>query len=340
MELIFPFSEYWGLYLAFSAFVLAMLVLDLGVLHRTAREVTLKEAAVWSGVWIGLALAFNVLLYQFIIWKFSGNPEFDVAHGSSESAASKLGLEFLTGYLVEKALAVDNIFIFLLVFSFFGIPKQYRHRVLFFGILGALVFRVLFIALGSVLMKFHVVVLLFGIFLILTGIKTILSKEKSMDPSKSPALRLLARVLPMTPELHGQKFFSRVAGKWHATPLFAALIFLEVSDIVFAVDSVPAIFAITKEPFIVFTSNIFAILGLRSMYFLLEGVVGKLRYLKHGLGAILVFVGLKMTWLNGAFGGKFPVTWSLGIIAGILALAVIASLWAGRNGNGSKTPAS
>jgi tellurite resistance protein TerC len=326
MSLIFPFSEYWWLYLAFSGFVLAMLVLDLGILHRKAREVALKEAAIWSGVWIGLALAFNVLLYQFILWKFSGNSEFVLIHGSPNAAATKLSLEFLTGYLVEKALAVDNIFIFLLVFSFFGIPKEYRHRVLFFGILGALVFRVLFIALGSVLMKFHLVVIVFGIFLILTGIKTFLSKDKPLDPDKSPAMRLLTRLLPVTSQLDGQNFFTRISGKLHATPLFAALIFLEVSDIVFAVDSVPAIFAITKEPFIVFTSNIFAILGLRSMYFLLEGVVGKLRYLKHGLGAILVFVGLKMTWLNSLFGGKFPVTWSLGIIAGILVVAVIASL--------------
>ncbi len=328
MSLIFPFSEYWWLYLSFSGFVLAMLVLDLGILHRKAREVALKEAAVWSGVWIGLALIFNALLYQFILWKFSGNSDFCLIHGSPDAAATKLGLEFLTGYLVEKALAVDNIFIFLLVFSFFGIPKEYRHRVLFFGILGALVFRVLFIALGSVLMKFHLVVIIFGIFLILTGIKTFLSKDKPLDPDKSPAMRLLTRLLPVTSRLDGQNFFTRIAGKLHATPLLAALIFLEVSDIVFAVDSVPAIFAITKEPFIVFTSNIFAILGLRSMYFLLEGVVGKLRYLKHGLGAILIFVGLKMTWLNGFFGGKFPVTWSLGIIAGILAVAVIASLWA------------
>jgi tellurite resistance protein TerC len=327
MPLIFSFTEYWWLYLAFSGFVLAMLVLDLGVFHRKAHEVALKEAAIWSGIWIVLALVFNALLYQFIIWKFSGNPEFSLLHGSPEGAATKLGLEFLTGYLVEKALAVDNIFIFLIVFSFFGIPKEYRHRVLFFGILGALFFRVIFIALGSMLMKFHIVVLIFGVFLILTGIKTMLAKDKPLDPSKSPAMRLLTRFLPVTDQLAGQNFFTRIKGELHATPLFAALIFLEVSDIVFAVDSVPAIFAITKEPFIVFTSNIFAILGLRSMYFLLEGVVGKLRYLKHGLGAILIFVGLKMTWLNSLFGGKFPVTWSLGIIAGILAIAIIASLF-------------
>ncbi len=224
------------------------------------------------------------------------------------------GVEFLTGY-IEKSLSVDNIFIFVLVFSYFAIPSKYQHRVLFYGILGALVFRAIFIAIGSALMQYHWVIVVFGVFLILTGLKMMFAPEKGLEPDKNPLIRLFRRFVPLTPQMHDEKFFVRLNNIWHATPLFVALLFLEATDVIFAVDSVPAIFALTKEPLIVFTSNIFAILGLRSMYFMLAGAVDKFYMLKYGLAVVLIFVGSKMTWLNSWYGGKFPVSYSLGIIS-------------------------
>ncbi len=325
--ILFPFAHYWGFYLGFTLFVLLMLALDLGVFHREAHVVGFKESAVWTAVWIGLALAFNWGLYQYALWKFPQDPRLLAVPGfDPRVAAERTGLEFLTGFIVEKSLAVDNIFVFVVVFTYFAIPPKYQHRVLFFGIVGALVFRVLFIALGSVLLQYQAIVIVFGVFLILTGFKILFAPEKPIDPEKNPVIKLLRRCVPVTPEFEGPRFFVRRGGILHATPLFVALVFIEVSDIIFAVDSVPAIFAITKEPFLVFTSNVFAILGLRAMYFMLAGVIHKFRYLKYGLGLVLVFVGLKMVWLNEAFGGKFPVTWSLGIIVAVLSASIAASL--------------
>lgn len=326
---LFPFAEYWWFYALFTGTVLGLLALDLGVFHRDAHEVRFKEAATWSVIWISLALLFGFALWQYAGWKLPQDPRLLAAGmtaGEAAQLADRTALEFLTGFVIEKSLSVDNIFVFVVVFSYFAIPAKYQHRVLFYGILGALVFRIIFISLGAALMQFHWVIWVFGAFLILTGIKILFASEKPIEPDKNPIIRLLRRVLPVTPALEGDKFLLRKAGVWHATPLFVALVFIELSDIVFAVDSVPAIFAITKEPLIVFTSNVFAILGLRALYFLLAGVMHKFWALKYGLGVILVFVGLKMIWLNEAFGGKFPVTWSLGIIAGILAAAVAASL--------------
>lgn len=326
---LFPLADYWWLYVGFVVFVLAMLALDLGVFHREAHEVGFKESAIWSAVWVSLALVFNLLLWWYCQWKFPQDPRLLAVPGFDPDVAAKgAALEFLTGFIVEKSLAVDNIFVFVVVFNFFAIPAKYQHRVLFFGILGALVFRVIFIALGAVLMQYKWVVVLFGVFLILTGIKILVAGDHPIQPERNPVIRLLRRFLRVTPQIEGQRFFLRKDGLLYATPLFVALVFLEVSDIIFAVDSVPAIFAITKEPLLVFTSNIFAILGLRAMYFLLAGVVHKFRYLKYGLGLVLVFVGLKMVWLNEAFGGKFPITWSLGIIAGIIGASVVVSLLA------------
>jgi tellurite resistance protein TerC len=213
-----------------------------------------------------------------------------------------------------------------MVFSYFAIPAKYQHRVLFYGILGAIVFRAIFVAMGAALMQYHWVVAAFGVFLIFTGIKIIIAKEKAPDPGKNWLVRLLRRAFPVTPDLRGSHFFVREAGRLHATPLLVALVFLEATDIVFAVDSVPAIFAFTTEPMIVFTSNIFAILGLRSMYFMLAGVINKFHLLKYGLAVVLVFVGLKMVWLNPLYGGHFPISWSLGIILGTILLSIIASL--------------
>jgi tellurite resistance protein TerC len=225
--------------------------------------------------------------------------------------------------------------VFVLVFAYFSIPPQYQHRVLFYGIIGALAFRAIFIALGAALMQYHAVVLLFGAFLLLTGVKMLWSPEQKIEPDRNPLVRLFRRVMPVTSGLHGQRFLVWADGKWHATPLLVALLFLEMSDIIFAVDSVPAIFAISREPLIVFTSNVFAILGLRAMYFMLAGAVERFHLLKYGLACILIFVGLKMVWLNDVFDGKFPITWSLGIIASLLAASVIASwLWPARGDHG------
>jgi tellurite resistance protein TerC len=314
-------------YVGFTLFVLIMLALDLGLFHREAHEVSFKESLTWSIVWISLALIFNFLFYKYAGWKFENDERLLAIPGfNGEVAAKQVGLEFLTGFIVEKSLAVDNIFVFVVVFTFFAIPLKYQHRVLFFGILGALIFRIIFIALGSILLQYGWIVIVFGIFLILTGLKIIFAPEKPIDPEKNPVIKLFKKIFPVTPKIEGQKFFIRKEGVLYATPLMIALLFIEVSDIIFAVDSVPAIFAITKEPLIVFTSNVFAILGLRAMYFMLAGIIHKFRYLKYGLGIVLVFVGLKMSWLNEAFGGKFPITWSLLIIVVIIGSSILVSL--------------
>ncbi len=312
--IIFPFAEYWWIYLGFTVFVLMMLALDLGVFHRKAHEVSFKEATVWSIVWVSLALLFNVGFYYYAASKFPA----DVAWTKS--------LEFLTGYIVEKSLSIDNIFIFVMVFGYFAIPAKYQHRVLFYGILGALIFRAIFIGAGAWLMQFHWIIYIFGAFLILTGIKMMLVPDKEMNPEKNFLIRLFKRFVPVTHELHGQNFFVRQNKILHATPLFIALLFLELTDIIFAVDSVPAIFALTNEPLIVFTSNVFAILGLRAMYFMLAGAIDKFYLLKYALSVVLIFVGLKMVYLNDAFGGKFPISWSLLFIGATIAVSVFVSL--------------
>jgi tellurite resistance protein TerC len=314
VDVLFPFATYWWFYAGFSAFVLLLLALDLGVFHRHAHVVSFRESLIWSVVWIALALAFN---YGFYLYAAA-------QHGPE--AGSQLGLEFLTGYVVEKALAIDNIFVFVLVFAYFRVPAQYQHRVLFYGIIGALLFRALFIAMGSMLMQYSWVALLFGAFLLLTGAKMLYAPEQKVEPDKNPAMRLFRRVVPVTPHYHGQRFLVRHEGRWHATPLLVALVFLEMSDIIFAVDSVPAIFALTREPLVVYTSNVFAILGLRAMYFLLADAIDRFHMLKYALALILIFVGLKMVWLNDAFGGKFPIAWSLAVIGGLLLIGVLGSL--------------
>ncbi len=315
MDLFFPFTDYWWFYAGFVGFVLMLLAIDLGVFHRRAHVVSFRESLAWSVVWVALALAFSYGFYLYAASKFGPD------------AGRQLGLEFLAGYIVEKSLAVDNVFVFVLVFAYFGIPPLYQHRVLFYGIIGALLFRAIFIAIGSALMQYHVVVLVFGAFLILTGVKMLWAPERRLEPDKNPIVRLLRRFMPITPHLHGQHFVVDIDGRRHATPLLVALLVLEMSDIIFAVDSVPAIFAVSREPLIVFTSNVFAILGLRAMYFMLAGAVERFHLLKYGLAFILVFVGLKMVWLNGMFDGKFPITWSLAIIGALLAASIAASLW-------------
>ena len=326
-DVLFPFAEYWWFYAGFTLFVLFMLALDLGVFHRKAHAVSFKEAATWTGVWISLALTFNGLLYLYANRRFLNSPDLLAIPGfDPEAAAWRTALEFLTGFVIEKSLSIDNIFVFVVVFGYFRIPAEYQHRVLFYGIIGALIFRAMFIAAGSVLMQYHWVVVAFGIILIVTGIKLAFAGDKKIEPERNLLIRLCRTIVPVKPELHGQSFFVRIKGVLHATPLFVALLFLEATDVVFAVDSVPAIFALTREPLIVFTSNIFAILGLRALYFMLAGAMDRFHLLKYGLALILVFVGAKMAWLNELFGGKFPIEVSLAIIAAILSACIGLSL--------------
>jgi tellurite resistance protein TerC len=325
--LLFPLADYWWLYLTFIGIVFALLLLDLGVFHKKAHVVSIKESVTWSLVWISLALLFDTGLYYYALQTFPTDVRLTALPGFDAAVAAKgVGLEFLTGFIIEKALAIDNIFVFIVVFSYFSVPAIYQHRILFFGIIGALIFRGIFIALGASLLQYHWIVLVAGAFLILTGIKILFVPEKKSDPGANPIIKMVKSVFPVTPQIEDHRFFVRKEGVFYVTPLFLTLIFIEFSDIIFAIDSVPAIFAITNEPLIVFTSNIFAILGLRSLYFLLAGIVAKFRYLKFGLGFILIFVGLKMVWLNEAFGGKFPIGWSLGIIGAILCSSCLASL--------------
>ncbi len=293
-----------ALWAAFVAFVLLLLAVDLGVFHREAHAVTLKEAGVWSAVWVSLALAFNGLVLHWF------GPE--------------RGLEFLTGYLIEKALAVDNIFVFYAIFAYFAVPSIYQHRVLFWGVLGALVMRALFIFAGATLLaRFHWVMYAFGAILVVTAVRLLTLPDDGIHPEKNPAYKLLRRFIPAVSEYHGARFTIVQAGKRYATPLLIVLILLEWTDLVFAIDSIPAIFAITSDPFIVFTSNIFAILGLRSMFFLLQGVIGKFHLLKPALAAVLLFVGAKMLLTDFV---KLPIAVSLGVVAALIATGVVASL--------------
>lgn len=309
-----------GWWIGFNAAVLALLALDLGVFHRKAHEVRFKEAITWSVVWIALALIFNLGIWQGWV---GGYP------AELRGVAAK---EFLTGYIVEKSLSVDNVFVFAMIFAYFAVPAIYQHRVLFYGILGALVMRAVFIFTGVWLIeRFEWVLYVFAVFLIITGAKMIWAKGKQIDPEKNPVMRLARRLLPVTQQYDGQKFFTRIDGRLFATPLFLVLLFVETTDVIFAVDSIPAILIITKDPFIVFTSNVFAILGLRALYFALAGFMQMFHYLTYGLAVILIFIGGKMFYqaaYKALYGleYKLPIEFSLGVIGALLATAVIASL--------------
>ena len=292
------------LWAAFIAFVLAMLAIDLGVFHRKAHEVSLTEAGIWSTVWVALAAVFNIGVYFWF--------------------GAQRALEFTTGYLIEKALAVDNIFVFVVIFSTFAVPAIYQHRVLFWGVLGALVMRAAFIlAGGAFLQRFHWAIYVFGALLAVTGVKLLVQRNQEMHPENNPLVRWFQKVFPVSPEFHGDKFLVLKKGRRYATPLLLSLVAVEVTDVIFAVDSIPAIFAITSDPFLVFTSNIFAILGLRSLYFLLGGIITKFAYLKVGLSFVLIFVGAKMLLIEVY---KVPIVASLACIAGILGLSILASV--------------
>ncbi len=303
------------LWVGFNLFVLFMLALDLGVFHRKSHIVSAKEAIIWSVVWISISLVFNAVIYFF--W--------DRMVPNSGYTNSEAALAFFTGYLIEKSLSVDNIFVFILIFAFFAVPAAYQHRVLFWGILGALIMRGILIAVGAALLKeFHWIIYIFGAFLIFTGIRMALHQDEEIHPEQNPVVRFFRKLMPVTQDFEGDKFFVRRAGTLMATPLFLVLLIVESTDLVFAVDSIPAIFAVTQDTFIIYTSNVFAILGLRALYFLLANVMDKFQYLKLGLSAVLTFVGIKMVIVDFY---KIPVGVSLAIVASILAISIVASLW-------------
>ncbi len=295
----------WWAWAGFLLFVTAMLALDLGVFNRHAHTVTMKEALAWCAVWFGLAMAFNLL----------------VSFKLGEQAA----LEFFTGYIVELCLSVDNVFVFIVIFQYFRVEPRHQHRVLFWGILGAVVMRAIFIFAGiSLINHFHWIIYVFGAFLVYTGIKlAIPKKQDGFAPEKNPAVRLARRFLPVTAQFEGGHFFVRPHGKLHATPLFLVLVVVETTDVMFALDSIPAVIAITRNEFIVFTSNIFAILGLRSLYFAVSGIMQLFRYLNVGLAVILTFVGVKMLASHYV---DIPIKLSLGIIGTVLAASILASV--------------
>lgn len=325
--ILFPFADAWWFYLLFVGFITTLLVLDLKVFHKKTHVVTMKEAAYWSLFWVGLALAFNVALYFALpsILERDGRVAALLPGFDSQVVARTLALDFLTGYLIEMALSVDNLFVFVIIFSYFAIPAEVQHRILFFGILGAIVFRAFFIGISGVLMQFQGVVIVMGLFLVYTGVKLCVKHDDKLDPDKNPLIRLFRRFVPVTPTFHGEKFFVIEGGKRFATPLFVALLVVEMTDIVFAIDSVPAIFGVTSETLIVFTSNMFAILGLRTLYFLLANAVDKFYLLKYGLGIILVFVGVKMSALH-YFHIEMPRWLPLVIVLVVLAGSIVLSL--------------
>ncbi len=310
----------WG---GFILIVLLMLALDLGVFHKDDHEVSTKEALTWTAVWISLALLFNVGLY--FIYE---NHWLGMGTGAHALDGKQAAVQFLTGYLIEKSLSLDNIFVIALIFNYFAVPAIYQHRVLFWGVMGALGMRGVMIALGAALISnFTWMIYVFGGFLILTAIKMLISKEDNLEPDRNPLVRIARKLYPVSKNLDGHNFFTHVDGKRMATPLFLVLLVVESSDVLFAVDSIPAIFAITQDPFLVFTSNIFAILGLRSLYFALASLLEKFKYLKQSLVFVLAYVGVKMIMSHHY---HIPPAFSLLVIIGILAVGVLASIAAAR----------
>ena len=319
-------------WVGFNAMVIALLLLDLFVFHRKAHEVHFKEAVTWSAVWVALGVAFTAVIYFYYNANYDPAAHAALAAGASD-VSERLGtmsgkdasLKYITGYLIEKSLSVDNLFVFLLIFRYCAVPAAYQHRVLFWGIIGALVFRAIFIFAGIALIeRFHWMIYIFGALLVITGIRMAFEQDKEIHPEKNPVLKLLKRFMPVTAVYHGQSLVVHDAGRWVATPLLVALVVVETTDIIFAVDSIPAILAITTDPFIVYTSNVFAILGLRALFFALAGFMNLFAYLHYGLAAVLVFVGGKMLLADVA--GKVPIGISLGVIGSILVLSVVISL--------------
>lgn len=297
------------LWIGFTLFIIFMLGLDLGVFNKKTHVISIKEAVSWSLVWIALALLFNAGIFYY--------------------SGSQKAFEFLTGYVIEKSLSIDNIFVFVLIFSYFKVPSEYQHKVLFWGVFGALVLRAIFIFAGVALIEqFHWIIYIFGIFLIVTGIKMITDKDKKFDPENNPVMKFARKKMNIVNEYHGSSFFIRNGGKLFATPLFLVLLFIETTDVIFAVDSIPAILAVSNDTFIIFTSNVFAILGLRALYFALAGIIEKFKYLSYGLAVVLVFVGIKML-ISGYF--KIPILISLGVILSVILVSILLSYFKSQN---------
>lgn len=313
MPRLFPFAEYWWFYAAFGILILLLLAMDLSA-HRMSRPISMRAAARWTGLWVLLGTGFSGVIYLLASNRYG------------PGVASQMSFEYLSGYLVEESLSIDNMFVFALVFRYFSLGGEQQHRVLFYGILGAMVSRGIFVAAGSALIQLHWVVMAFGIFLVLSGLRMAFTSETRVDPERNLVIRVVRRFVRITGEMKGHRFVVWEAGAICFTPLMVILLVLESTDIVFAVDSVPAVFAVSKEPLIVYTSNVFAVLGLRAMYFVLAGALGRFHFLKYGLSMILVFVGLKMTVFDDLAGGRMPIGFSLAVIASTVVGAIVLSL--------------
>jgi tellurite resistance protein TerC len=324
---IFPFATFWPVYLLFSVGVSLVLWLSLRTFSRQAHEVSVREATISALSWLGIALGFNICLYVFTLWYVQHDPLLAASLGATpEALARQTALEFLSGYLLEKSLAVDNLFVFLVIFRFFSVAPQYQQRVLFYGLFGAIVLRAIFIAMGSFVMEIPIVVIGFGLFLMYQGFSVLRGKEPEIHPEKNRVLRILKRFLPISNSMDGQRFFTKIDGRWLCTPLFVTLIFVEITDIMFAFDSVPAIFGLTKEPMVVFTSNIFAVIDLRALYFLLAAFVSRFHYLSYGLSFVLIFIGLKMALFDEILHMRLPTEISLMVVLSLIIGSVILSL--------------
>lgn len=324
---IFPFATFWPVYLLFAIGIAGVLWASLRAFSRQAHEVSIREATISALGWFSMALLFNIFLYFLTLWHLERDPVTAMALGSTpEALARQTALEFLSGYLLEKSLAVDNLFVFLVIFRFFSVAPQYQQRVLFYGLFGAIALRAIFIAMGAVVMDIPVVVIAFGLFLIYQGIAVLRGKEPEIDPEHNRVLKFLNRFLPVSKNMDGQKFITKVDGRRMFTPLFVTLIFVEITDIMFAFDSVPAIFGLTREPMVVFTSNIFAVIDLRALYFLLAAFISRFHYLSYGLSFVLIFIGVKMALFDELLHYKLPTEISLLIVLSLIIGSIILSL--------------
>ena len=311
--MLFPFSEYWWFYAAFAAVVALLLGVDLAA-HRSARPITMRSAAGWTAAWVSIGIGFGAVIYLLAL------------HRYDPSVAGRVTLEYLAGYLVEESLSVDNMFVFALLFRYFSLGTVHQHRVLLFGILGAMVFRGMFVAAGSALIRFHWVVITFGALLVLSGIRLAFAKERGLDAERNLVMRFARRFLPVSGRQYATRFVVREAGVVRFTPLFVVLLVVESTDIAFAIDSVPAVFGVTHEPLLVYTSNVLAVLGLRSLYFVLSGALDLFHFLKYGLAVVLVFVGVKMAVLDNLAGGRLPIALSLTVIVATVLISIVLSL--------------
>lgn len=324
---LFGFQEFWWVYALFTVLTSIALTLSIYFGRKGPGEVSVTRAGKEALSWIVLALLCNLALYFFALSTFEGSPERLHASGlSPREGAYKIGLEFLSGYLVEKALAVDNLFVFVVIFRFFHIPAKFQHRVLFYGLFGAIALRAIFIAIGASIMRYETVTVILGLFLIFQAVQIFRGHEPDIDPEHNWFLRTIKRYLPLTPKFDEGRFFTRIGGALVGTPLLLALIVIEFTDVIFAMDSVPAVFGLTREPLVVFTSNVLAVIDLRVLYFLLAAFIDKFHYLNHGLSLVLLFIGSKMVWLDRYFGHRFPTELSLGIVGVLIVGSILLSL--------------